>query len=478
MAVQSVATAPRRVWAVAVVVALGAFTGQLDTSVVSVGLDTLARRLGRGPADLATAQWVANGYLLALAVSLPASSWLTRALGPTRLWLAALGGFTASSALCALAGDLPWLIALRVVQGLFAGIVVPAGLIILGRAVGVDRLGRVMAGLGAVMTLAPTLGPTVGGALLRVAGWPWLFWINVPIGLVGLALGRRVLPRGGADPSGAGRLDWRGLILVSAGVPLLLYGCTAWGARGTPAAPVAAVPMLLGLLSLTGFGWWASRAPNPILDLRLFAVPAYAAAGAAIAFTSAAVYGAGLLFPLWFQIARGDDPLRTGLLLIAMSVGNIVALPLTGRLVDRYGGGVVCLWGGVGAVLTTVPFAFLNPQVGDGWVQALLLVRGLAVAAAMMPPSVSAYRAVTADQLPDATTGVNILMRMGGALGGAALAVVLTTRLPAGPAGAFHAAFWWLLGISLLGAAAAFWLAAVERRAVHAAVRRDRTAVT
>jgi EmrB/QacA subfamily drug resistance transporter len=458
---------PRRVWLIAAVVALGAFAGQLDTSVVNVGLDTLTRDLGGGggSAALAAAQWVANGYLLALAVTLPASGWLTRALGPTRLWLGAVTGFTVASALCALAGDLRWLIALRVLQGLFAGLVVPAGLTILGRAVGPDRLGRVMAGLGVAMTLAPTLGPTVGGLLLRVAGWPWLFWVNVPIGLVAVLLGLRHLPRGGAAPGGAGRLDWPGLVLVSAGVPLVVYGATQWGAHGMPATPSVALPLLIGPLALAAFGVRSWRGANPVLDLRLYTIPAFAAAGAATAFTSAVVYGAGLLFPLWFQIARGVDPLDTGLLLIAMSVGNVVALPLTGRLVDRYGGGVVSLCGGVGAVLTTVPFALFDPHVGDGWVQALLLVRGLAVAAAMMPPGASAYRAVTADQLPDATTGVNILMRVGGALGGAILAVVVTGGLPDGVAGAFHAAFWWLTGLSLLGVAAAGWLTAAERRA-------------
>jgi len=452
---------PRQVWRVAAVIAFGAFTGQLDTSVVNVGLDTVARDLG---ADLGAAQWIANGYLLALAVSLPASGWLTRRLGPTRLWLLALAGFTLASALCALAGSLGWLIALRVLQGLCAGLVVPAGLTVIGRAVGPGRLGRVMASLGVVMTLAPALGPSVGGLLLQLAPWPWLFWINVPIGVAGLLLGLRHLPKGGAAADGGGPLDRLGLLLVSAGVPLLVYGCAAWGEQGGIATARVAGPLALGMLALVWFSVRGLRQAHPILDLRLFAIPSYAAAGLTTAFTSAAMFGAGLLFPLYFQLGRGEDTLATGLLLISMSIGNVLALPIVGRLTDRFGGGLVSLCGGLASVATTVPFALLDLHAGDVLVQALLVLRGLAIAAAMMPPTVSAYRAVTAGQLPDATTQVNILMRVGGALGGALFAVVLTGALPAGAGPAFHAAFWWLTGASALGLFGAAWLAVTERR--------------
>ena len=452
---------PRQVWRVAAVIAFGAFTGQLDTSVVNVGLGTVARDLG---ADLGAAQWIANGYLLALAVSLPASGWLTRRLGPTRLWLLALAGFTLASALCALAGSLGWLIALRVLQGLCAGLVVPAGLTVIGRAVGPGRLGRVMASLGVVMTLAPALGPSVGGLLLQLAPWPWLFWINVPIGVAGLLLGLRYLPMGGAAADGGGPLDRLGLLLVSAGVPLLVYGCAAWGEQGGTATARVAGPLALGMLALVWFSVRGLRQAHPILDLRLFAIPSYAAAGLTTAFTSAAMFGAGLLFPLYFQLGRGEDTLATGLLLISMSIGNVLALPIVGRLADRFGGGLVSLCGGVASVATTVPFALLDLHAGDVLVQALLVLRGLAIAAAMMPPTVSAYRAVTAGQLPDATTQVNILTRVGGALGGALFAVVLTGALPAGAGPAFHAAFWWLTGASALGLFGAAWLAVTERR--------------
>jgi EmrB/QacA subfamily drug resistance transporter len=447
---------PGDVWRLAMVIASGAFLSGLDASVVNVGLDTVTHSLNT---DLATAQWVANGYLIALAASLPLCGWLSRRVGVGRLWLACLAAFTLASGACALAGGIGWLVGLRVVQGLAAGLLIPAGQTILGRAVGPERLGRVMATLGIAVTLAPALGPVVGGIVVHFGSWPWLFLVNLPVGVVAFALAVRLVPPGEAEP--AGRLDWLGLVLVSAGLPLVVYGCTRWGEYGWSAA---AGPLGGGLLSLAVFVGYALRRKNPILNLRLYARPAYAAASVTIGFVGAALFGAGLVYPLYFQVGRGADPLTAGLLLISLSVGTVVALPFSGRLVDRYGGGLVSVVGGVGTVLTTLPFALLDVGVAEWVVQALLVLRGAALACIAVPATTSAYQAVTAAQLPDAATQVNILTRVGGALGGAVFAVVLAAQLPAGVDPAFHRVFWLLTAASVLGLVGAVWLARQERK--------------
>ncbi|MBO0852112.1 MAG: MFS transporter, partial [Pseudonocardia sp.] len=311
------------------------------------------------------------------------------------------------------------------------------------------------------------LGPSAGGLLLHLASWPWLFWVNVPLGVAGLALGLRYLPRTVPDGGAAGRLDWLGLALVSVGVPVLVFGFTTWGEHGSPTRTVAGA-LALAVLALGGFGVRSLRrravARPPVLDLRLYRNPRYAAASATVGFTGAAMFGAGLLFPLYFQLGRGEGVLATGLLLITMSIGTSVALPLAGRLVDRYGGGPVSLAGGLATVATTVPFALLELSADQVLVQALLLVRGAALAAAVMPATTAAYQAVDAARLPDATTQVNILLRVGGALGGAVFTVILTGGMAAGAASAFHSSFWWLTGASALGLAGAGWLALAECR--------------
>ena len=451
---------PWPVWRLALVIVFGAFMSGLDASVVNVGLETIARDLD---ASLGQAQWAASGYLVALGVSLPVCGWLGRRVGVGRLWMAALAGFTVTSGLCALAGDVRWLVALRVLQGVAAGLLIPSGQTILGQAVGPDRLGRVMASLGVAVTVAPAIGPVVGGAVIHLGSWPWLFLVNLPFGAAGLRLGRRYVPRG--ERQDTGPLDRVGLVLVTAGLPLLVYGATAWGEHRVLATPPVLVPLAGGLVALGSFVRHSRSHPRPILDLGLFARPAYAAACATTMCTGAALFGAALLFPLYFQIGREAGVVDTGLSLISLSVGTALLLPVSGRLVDRFGGGPVCVAGSLAAVATTVPFGLLETDADPRLVQGLLLVRGMAIALAAMPATTAAYKAVTSAQLPDATTQVNILLRLGGALGGSVFAVILAGQLPDGADAAFQTSFRWLTVASLLGSATAVWLAVAERRA-------------
>lgn len=449
---------PRHVWRLAAVIVFGAFMSGLDATIVNVGLDTMAQDLG---ASLDDVQWVSSAHLIALGVSLPAAGWLGRRVGVGRMWLAALAAFTLTSALCAAAGSVEVLIALRVAQGVAAGLLIPGGQTILGQAAGPGRLGRVMATVGLAVGLAPALGPTVGGLVIAGASWPWLFLMNVPIGLAGLALGLRVIPRGTSD-AGA-RLDMVGLVLVTAGVPALVYGLTAWGEQRTLFAVGVLAPVLGGSLLLGLFVRHARGHPSPILDLRLFRKPTFAAACATTLCSGAAMFGAFLLLPLYFQIGRGAGVLETGLSLVGLSVGTAVAMPFVGRLVDRLGGGSVGVVGCAATALTTVPFVLLDIDADGLGVQALLLARGVALALALMPPTVAAYTAVSERELPDATSQVNILQRVGGALGGSLLAVVLAGALDDGTQGAFHLTFACLTTFSLLGLAAALWLRRAER---------------
>ncbi|TNC28228.1 DHA2 family efflux MFS transporter permease subunit [Amycolatopsis alkalitolerans] len=459
---------PWPTWRLALVIVFGAVASMLDTSLVNVGLDAIRTDLG---ASLDQVQWVSSAYLIALAVSLPVCGWLGRKFGVGRLWLAAFAAFTVASGLCALAGDLGWLVAARVVQGLAAGLLVPAGQTILGQAVGPQRLGRVMSILGIAVSSGPAIGPTVGGLLLHSLPWPWLFAINLPIGAIGLVLGLKYVPRG--EVATVPRLDWTGFALIGAGLPLFVYAVTAFGEQATLATPTVAIPLALGVAGLAGFGIRARRQRNPLLDLRLFRNPLYAAAATSSLFIGASMFGAMLLFPLYFQLLRGADVVTTGLSLVSLGVGTMVALPFAGWLTDRFGGGVVALGGTIFTVVTTLPFALLD--AGTVLVQVLLFLRGVALALSAVPAGTTAFAAVRRSELPDATTQVNILQRVGGAVGGALLAVVLSGRLPAGAESAFRTAFWWLTGASVLAAAwtVLLWRAQRLQATVAAPVRRE-----
>ncbi|MFE0021306.1 MDR family MFS transporter [Amycolatopsis sp. NPDC059021] len=447
-----------RLWRICWVIVFGAFAGMLDTTVVNVGVDTLVRDLGTG---LGAVQWVFTAYLIALAVSLPVCGWLSRRFGAGRLWLLSLVAFTVASGLCALAGNIGWLIALRVVQGLAAGLMLPAGQTVLGEVAGPARLGRVMATLGIVVSLGPAIGPLTGGLILHSLSWPWLFLINLPIGVAGILLGLRYVPRG--ERGTAHRPDGVGYLLVGTGIPAVIYAATAWGETGTLTAPRVSVPALAGIALLVAFCVRTRRREHPLLDLGLFRNRTFAVAAATTFFAGPAMFGGMFLLPLYFQLLGGSDVVTTGLLMIGLGAGSAIALPFAGRLTDRYGGGLVALWGSVATLAVTVPFAVADLPADGVFVQVLLVLRGMASAFLMMPVGTVAYAAVTRAQLPDVTAQINIVMRVGGAVGTALFAVVLAKALPYGPATAFRTAFAWLTGCSVAAVALTAWLWRVRR---------------
>lgn len=443
-------------WRLAWVIAFGAFAGGLDTSLVNIALNTIEREFHSG---LAEAQWISSGYLVALAVSLPACAWLGRRVGVGRLWLGAVAAFTVVSALCAAAPGIGVLIALRVVQGMTAGILVPAGQTVLGQAVGPGRLGRVMSRLGIAVVLAPTLGPVVGGLMLHSLSWRWLFLINVPIGVVAVFLGLRWIPHERGTPTSP--LDIVGFVYVGFGLPLTVYGLTQWGAYGGPRPGPVLLPLGLGVAGLAAYVLHALRREHPLLDLTLYRNRGYTAASVAFIFNGALTFGSALIFPLYFQVLHNDGTVSTGLAMLPLGAGTALTLPTGGRLTDRYGGGPVAVAGTFLAVVATSSFAAAGAHVGPALTLVLLFVLGMATGMAATPLMISAFITVSRDRLPDATSQVNILARVGGALGAAMFAVVLARAMSGGPEHAFRVAFAWQCGtaIAALVSTLLLWLA-------------------
>ncbi|MVU76819.1 DHA2 family efflux MFS transporter permease subunit [Nocardia sp. ET3-3] len=453
---------PAHVWRTAGVVVFGAVMGMLDTSLVNIGLRTIGNDLG---ASLATIQWVASAYLLALGVSLTVCGWLARRVGVTRLWLGALVAFTLTSVACAFAPTAGWLIGMRVLQGLAAGLMIPAGQTILGQAAGPQRMGRVMGVVGIAVVGAPAIGPTIGGLMLAHWSWEWLFLINIPFGLIGLALGLRYLPESSGMPMQ--RLDVLGVVLAGGGVSAVVYGLSEIGTTGSVTSLSVWLPVVLGLAGLAGFLTRALRSERPLLDVRLFAIPGFRAATTAGFFAGGAMFGVMVLLPLYFQVLHGTGLIRTGVDLLSYGVGGIVMLPLGGRLTDRFGGGRVAVVGNLAIAAAVLPLAFLPADANGILIQFLLFVAGMATGVGAMPLVSSAYAAVRREQLPDATAFVNIMQRVGGAVGVALAAVILSRAAAFGwsPAAAYHLAFAALAGLSLTASAASLVLRNQQRRA-------------
>src|SRR3954468_7506348 len=187
------AALPRDVRRIAVVVIIGAVMSILDTTIVNVALETLRIDLG---APLSTIQWVSTGYLLALATAIPLTGWAAERFGPRQVWMTAVAAFVVTSGLCGLAWSAESLIGFRVLQGFAGGMIMPFGMITLAQTAGPERVGRVMSVVGVPMLLAPVLGPVLGGLIVTHLSWRWIFFVNLPIGVVGLVLAARLMPAG------------------------------------------------------------------------------------------------------------------------------------------------------------------------------------------------------------------------------------------------------------------------------------------
>src|SRR3954466_2511366 len=263
------------VWRIAIVVILGAIMSVLDTTIVNVALDTLSRDLHT---SLDGIQWVVTGYMLALAAVIPVTGWAAARFGGKRLYLISLVLFTAGSALCGLAWNAETLIAARVLQGLGGGMPMPIGQMILVRAAGPKNMARVMSAIGVPIILAPVFGPTLGGLLLEHAGWQWIFFVNLPVGVAAVFPAMRLLPRNEAAPATAGRLDAIGLGLVATGLVGITYGLAQSGSAGSLTASSVLIPAGIGLALVATFVVRALHVERPLLDVRLYANTAFAAA--------------------------------------------------------------------------------------------------------------------------------------------------------------------------------------------------------
>lgn len=410
---------PARTWKIAAVVGAAAFMAMLDSTVVNLALASIARDFGR---PLSLIQWVATGYLVALAVSLPTAGWLGRRYGYGRVWSVSVACFVVTSGLCGLAQGSSTLIVARLLQGLAAGVMVPAGQAVIGSTTRSDQLGRVMGTLGLVIALGPAVGPGIGGFLLEIMSWRWLFWINIPIGIVALAASWGLVPRGTVNARLP--LDRIGFVLIGFGLPLFLYGATRFGSGSVSLS--AAITVAIGAILTIGFVLTELRIQYPLIDLRLLHRRLFSAATVTSGLSGANMYGGLLLLPLYLQLETHQTVGETGLMLLVMGLGSAAILPIAGTLTDRYGASRIAMAGAGILIVTTIPFVILPGQLSTSALIVLLLSRGVGIALAQMPAMTAAYASVTTEQMGDATTLVNMVQRIGGAIGAVGVVILLT----------------------------------------------------
>jgi EmrB/QacA subfamily drug resistance transporter len=452
---------------IATVVVLGAVMSILDTAIVSVAIDTLSRDFHT---PVSTIQWVTTGYLLALAVVIPVTGWAMDRFGARRMWMISLVLFVAGSVLCGAAWSATALIVFRVLQGLGGGMILPIGQAILARAAGPQRMGRVMSVIGVPMLMGPVLGPVVGGLIVSTVSWRWIFYVNVPIGIVALALSWRTL-KPVRNEKVAHHFDLVGFLLLSPGLALFVYALSEVGSKGGFSAEVLLLA-LLGVALIAAFAWHALRAESALLDLHLYRFRSFAVSNVAMFLIGAALFASLFLLPLYYQVVRGYGALAAGLLMAPQGLGAAAVMRPAGLITDRIGPRRIVPLGVVLMVIGSIPFTLVTTSTSDVILVLALAVRGVGLGLTLIPFSASAYLDLDHAAIPRATTTTSIVRQVGGSIGTALVAVVLQSHvehdvagstglstaaaahLPAavsaGLAHAFASTFWWVLGMVAL----------------------------
>ncbi len=399
----------------------GPFLSMVDSNIVNVALPEMAKALS---GTLATAQWVVSGYLLTLAAVLGVSAFLAKRFGTKRVYLASLLGFTIASALCAFAPSIGFLIAARVLQGALGAPLVPLAM---GMLLGRSGAARDMPAAGGILLfLAPAIGPTLGGALVEAFGWPSIFLVNLPLGLLGFfAVLRAVEASNEVDRSA--RPDLVGLLLLAGGLSLAIYGASEGPLRGWLEGGVwplwAAGGCLLGIYVL-----WALRWERPAVDLKLLRHPQSALAVSLSVLVAVVLFSVVFLLPVFMQNVQGLSAFEAGLVLLPQGIVTGVGTVLGEKLARRYSVRAIAVSGM--AILTAGTVALLLVGYGtSGWlIAAILASRGLALGLTIQPLLMATLGSLDASEIADGNTLFNVAQRLGGSVGIALLATFFQVR--------------------------------------------------
>jgi EmrB/QacA subfamily drug resistance transporter len=424
----------------------------LDTLVVSTALTTIRLDLG---ATIEELEWTVNAYNLSLAVLLLPAAALGDRFGRRRMFTAGIGVFVAASAACALAPDAGWLIAARAVQGAGAALAITLALVIVSAAYPPERRGGAIGILEGIAGLAVVAGPVIGGTIAAGLAWEWIFWVNVPIGLLAIPLVlTRIEENYGTDTA----LDLRGFALVTAGTLGIVWALVRGNAAGWSSPEVVAA-FILGVALLLAFVAWEPRAREPMLPMRFFRSRAFSSGNAGVFFLFAALFGSVFFLAQFLQTGLGQGPLDAGLRLVPWTATLFVVAPIAGVLADRIGERPL-LVGGLTLQAVGLAWVALIAEPGLGYVQlvAPLIVAGVGASMAIPPAASSVVGAVAQDEVGKAAGANSMLRELGGVFGIAILVAVFAGAGGYASAQAFSDGFAPALGVaaglSLVGALA------------------------
>lgn len=394
----------------------------LNSSTITVAIAPLMNHF---EATAARAQWLATIFFLSMSLAVPVAGWLGDRLGLKRIYLGAVALFTVTSVFATTAGSLTQLIGYRLVQGLAAGTILPVSMGVIYLLVPRGQIGSAIGLFSMCITLAPAIGPTIGGYFIDHLSWRAVFALNIPVGLLGLWLGGRFLPF--IPARGETRFDSFGFVTVTIGLFALLYALSEGPAAGWSS------PLILGLLGLSVaflaiFGWWERRVAEPLLDLAVFRYRSFVLSSLVLSIAWISLYSGVFYMPLYLQNIRGLDAATTGLTILPAAVLMALASQAGGRLYDRVGARPVLLTGLAALTLTTFLFHFLTVTTAVATIVVWQAIRGLSMGLLMAPSQASSLEEIPTALISRATAVSNVIQRVAASLGLAVLTAFLHAR--------------------------------------------------
>ncbi|MED1203080.1 DHA2 family efflux MFS transporter permease subunit [Heyndrickxia acidicola] len=404
------------------IIILGVFMAILDTSVVNVAIPKMETALNANTDQI---QWVVTGYMLVLGALIPISGWLTDKFGAKKLFLFALTTFTIGSALCGLSWNLDSIITFRIIQALGGALMQPVAMAMIFRIYPPERRGTVMGIFGIAMMAAPAFGPALSGYLVEYWSWRYIFYLNVPIGIVAVILG--VLMMHEFPHKVKGKFDILGFFFSVIGFGSLLYGFNEVSTNGWGSTRVESF-LLVGVLSLIILVIVELKVKHPMIQLKVFKNYQFNISLILISIVSVSMFVGIFFLPLYLQNIRGFSAVRTGLFMTPAALASAVIMPISGRLFDRIGPKPLGVTGLIIVTIATLGFTNLGMNTSSASIQWLYILRNAGISMAMMPLMTAGMNSIPFELTSQATAMNNTIRQVAASLGTALLTTNMTTQ--------------------------------------------------
>lgn len=417
---------PKSIMNVAWILVLGAIMPMLDSTMVNIAINHLSKDFSTG---LDTIQWVITGYVLATAIAVPIAGWAVQKYNGKWLIIGANLIFLIGSIASGLSWNITSLIAFRVLQGFSAGFILPLLSTLIVGISGKEYMGRIMSVVGIPIVLGPILGPVIGAMIVQYMSWRYIFFVNIPVGIIALTLMFLKLPD--FIPTNIkAKFDFTGIVLLGASSAALIYGISAASKNASFNNTTTIGYIVAGVVALGAYIFYAVKKQGAaIVPLSLFKLKSFSAVMVGLFLTGIATNGPMLLLPLFFQNVKDFSVINAGLILIPQGVGMLIARPMIGKLTDKLGARSVVMVSLVLAIGGTLPFVFFGESSSIILISVALLIRGMGIGGVSIPMMTDAYTGMQETEVAAASVGTRIIQNIGGAFGSAVLATVVSLSI-------------------------------------------------